>query len=141
MARVWRDGPVQRPVTIYRLLAAGTIERRCFSGATTRREAKAAGVAGEGELIGVAGDVLGDELAELVKYSAEGAAPRRSRRSGLGRARETRRLFAESRGGRPRAAVAAVAQLAGDGGRARAVKAAEEAAAARPKPAKRTGLR
>ena len=36
-------------------------------------------------------------------------------------------------------AVAAVAQLAGDGGRARAVKAAEEAAAARPKAAKRTG--
>ena len=45
MARVWRDGQT-RPVTIYRLLAAGTVEEKVFQRQLLKHaEARAAGVA------------------------------------------------------------------------------------------------
>jgi hypothetical protein len=139
MARVWRDGQT-RPVTIYRLLAAGTIEEKVFQRQLLkRREAKAAGVAGEGEKAETRGTFSRDELAELVKYSAA-EPPATLAAVGWTDARaETSDFLLKAAVADRSDAVAAVAQLAGDGGRARAVKAAEEAAAARPKAAKRTG--
>ena len=139
MARVWRDGQT-RPVTIYRLLAAGTIEEKVFQRQLLkRREAKAAGVAGEGEKAETRGTFSRDELAELVKYSAA-EPPATLAAVGWTDARaETSDSLLKAAVADRSAAVAAVAQLAGDGGRARAVMAAEEAAAARPKAAKRTG--
>ena len=48
MARVWRDGQT-RPVTIYRLLAAGAVEEKVFQRQLLKHaEARAAGVGGEG---------------------------------------------------------------------------------------------
>ena len=131
MARVWRDGQT-RPVTIYRLLAAGTIEEKVFQRQLLkRREAKAAGVAGEGEK--TRGTFSRDELAELVKYSAA-EPPATLAAVGWTDARaETSDFLLKAAVADRSDAVAAVAQLAGDGGRARAVKAAEEGGGGGPK--------
>ena len=81
MARVWRDGQL-RPVTIYRLLAAGTVEEKVFQRQILKHaEACAAGVgdggdggreflAGESATGGGGGKFSRDELAALVAFSS-----------------------------------------------------------------------
>jgi hypothetical protein len=144
MARVWRDGQT-RPVTIYRLLAAGMVEEKVFQRQLLKHaEAVAAGVGGEGIGSGGGGSTrfTRDELSELVAFSAA-AAPATLAAAGWTDSKDDvedplLRSAIDAEG----SAVTAVVRLAGDGGRAKAVAAAErEAAAAKPNKAKAGGTK
>ena len=142
MARVWRDGQT-RPVTIYRLLAAGTVEEKVFQRQLLKRaEAEAAGVgdsggdAGEfmrGNESGSGGKFSRDELGALVAFSSAatpatlGAVGWRDERASVDDPPLRAALDEEA------SSVTAVVRLAGDDMRAEALAAAE-AAAARPRP-------
>ena len=141
MARVWRDGQT-RPVTIYRLLAAGTVEEKVFQRQLLKRaEAEAAGVGdgggdgGEfvrGDESGGGGKFSRDELGALVAFSSAatpvtlGAVGWRDERASVDDAPLRAAVDEEA------SAVTAVVRLAGDDSRAQALAAAE-AAAARPR--------
>lgn len=139
MARVWRDGQT-RPVTIYRLLAAGTVEEKVFQRQLLKHaEAVAAGVGGEGTGGGGAGGKMGstrftrDELRELVAFSAA-AQPATLAAAGWTDSKDDvedplLRSAIDAEG----STVTAVVRLAGDGGRAEAVAAAERSVAATEK--------
>ena len=143
MARVWRDGQT-RPVTIYRLLAAGTVEEKVFQRQLLKHaEARAAGVGGEGNGAfhmggshNDGGRFTRDELSELVAFSSAetpatlAAAEWEDTKAGVDDALLRAAVDAED------AAVTAVVRLAGDGGRAKAIAEAEDAAAARPRTVK-----
>jgi len=148
MARVWRDGQT-RPVTIYRLLAAGTVEEKVFQRQLLKHaEAVAAGVGGEG--MGGSGGGVGvgptkfsrDELGELVAFSAA-ARPATLRAAGWEDSRgDVEDPLLRAAIDAEDSTVIAVVQLMGDGGRARAVAAAErEAAAAKRKPGSKAGAK
>jgi SNF2 family DNA or RNA helicase len=143
MARVWRDGQT-RPVTIYRLLAAGTVEEKVFQRQLLKRaEAEAAGVgdgAGDGgeflrgdESAGIGGGKFSrDELGALVAFSSAAtpvtlaAVGWRDERASVDDAPLRAAVDEDA------SAVTAVVRLAGDDSRAKALAAAE-AAAARPR--------
>ena len=140
MARVWRDGQT-RPVTIYRLLAAGTVEEKVFQRQLLKRaEAEAAGVGDGGGDGGefmrgdesVGGKFSRDELGALVAFSSAatpvtlGAVGWRDERASVDDAPLRAAVDEEA------SAVTAVVRLAGDDSRAQALAAAE-AAAARPR--------
>ena len=140
MARVWRDGQT-RPVTIYRLVAAGTVEEKVFQRQLLKRaEAEAAGVGDAGGDGGefmrgdesVGGKFSRDELGALVAFSSAatpatlGAVGWRDERASVDDAPLRAALDEEA------SAVTAVVRLAGDDARAEALAAAE-AAAARPR--------
>ena len=140
MARVWRDGQT-RPVTIYRLVAAGTVEEKVFQRQLLKRaEAEAAGVGDAGGDGGefmrgdesVGGKFSRDELGALVAFSSAatpatlGAVGWRDARASVDDAPLRAALDEEA------SAVTAVVRLAGDDARAEALAAAE-AAAARPR--------
>ena len=138
MARVWRDGQT-RPVTIYRLLAAGTVEEKVFQRQLLKhREAAAAGYGGES----IGGDggktdvgrFTRDELSELVRFSSP-AKPATLTAVGWQDSRDAvedpllRAAIDDDN-----SMITAVVRLADDGGRAKAIAAAkEEFAAAKPK--------
>ena len=138
MARVWRDGQT-RPVTIYRLLAAGTVEEKVFQRQLLKhREAAAAGYGGES----IGGDggktdvgrFTRDELSELVRFSSP-AKPATLTAVGWQDSRDAvedpllRAAIDDDN-----SMITAVVRLADDGGRAKAIAAAkEEIAAAKPK--------
>ena len=141
MARVWRDGQT-RPVTIYRLLAAGTVEEKVFQRQLLKRaEAEAAGV---GDGVGDGGEFLRgdesagggkfsrDELGALVAFSSAAtpatlaAVGWRDERASVDDAPLRAAVDEDA------SAVTAVVRLAGDDSRAKALAAAE-AAAARPR--------
>ena len=138
MARVWRDGQT-RPVTIYRLLAAGTVEEKVFQRQLLKlREAAAAGyggecIGGDGGKTDV-GRFTRDELSELVRFSSP-AKPATLTAVGWQDSRDAvedpllRAAIDDDN-----SMITAVVRLAEDGGRAKAIAAAkEEIAAAKPK--------
>lgn len=140
MARVWRDGQT-RPVTIYRLLAAGTVEEKVFQRQLLKAaEATAAGVGDGGAdgadfLVGESsgsGKFSRDELAGLVAFSSVATPVTletvgwRDERASVDDVPLRAAVDADE------SAVTAVVRLAGDYSRARAIAAAE-AAAARPR--------
>ena len=145
MARVWRDGQT-RPVTIYRLLAAGTVEEKVFQRQLMKhKEATVAGVGGEGIGAGAGnssgGKFTRDELRGLIAFS-DASRPATLDAAGWedGRAdvNDPLLLAAMKEEG---SVITAVVKLAGDGGRAKAVEEAKKAAAARPNAARIGGKR
>ena len=141
MARVWRDGQT-RPVTIYRLLAAGTVEEKVFQRQLLKhREAAAAGYGGDS--VGADGgktDVgrfTRDELSELVRFSSP-AEPATLTAVGWRDSKdEVEDPLLRAAIDDNDSTVTAVVRLADDGGRAKAIAAAkQEIAAAKPKASK-----
>jgi hypothetical protein len=141
MARVWRDGQT-RPVTIYRLLAAGTVEEKVFQRQLLKhREAAAAGYGGDS--VGADGgktDVgrfTRDELSELVRFSSP-AKPATLTAVGWRDSKdEVEDPLLRAAIDDDDSTVTAVVRLADDGGRAKAIAAAKkEIAAAKPKASK-----
>jgi DNA repair and recombination protein RAD54B len=121
MARVWRDGQT-RPVTIYRLLAAGTVEEKVFQRQLMKhKEATVAGVGGEGIGAGAGnssgGKFTRDELRGLIAFS-DASRPATLDAAGWedGRAdvNDPLLLAAMKEEG---SVITAVVKLAGDGGR------------------------
>ena len=142
MARVWRDGQT-RPVVIYRLLAAGTVEEKVFQRQLLKHaEAVAAGVGGEGIGSGGGGGstrFTRDELSELVAFTVS-ARPATLDAAGWEDSKDDvedplLRSAIDAEG----STVTAVVRLAGDGGRAEAVAAAEREAANKTLRAKKKG--
>lgn len=127
MARVWRDGQI-RPVTIYRLISAGTVEEKVFQRQLLKHaEAVIAGVGGEGIGVGAGSSTRfsRDELSKLVAFSSS-SQPLTLAAAGWEDSKDAvqdplLRAAVEADG----STVTAVVKLAGDGGRAKAVEAAK----------------
>jgi hypothetical protein len=140
MARVWRDGQT-RPVTIYRLLAAGTVEEKVFQRQILKHaEATAAGLGdsggGGGEFLrgntGGGGKFSRDELGDLVAFSSASMPATLATVGWLDERVSVDDAPLRAAVDEEASVVTAVVRLAGDDSRAKA-KAAAEAAAARPK--------
>ena len=147
MARVWRDGQT-RPVTIYRMLAAGTVEEKVFQRQLLKHaEAVAAGVGGEGIGSGIGGSggsggsgstrFTRDELSELVAFS-EAPCPATLAAAGWEDSKDVvEDLLLRSAIDAEDSTVTAVVRLAGDGGRAKALAEAEKQVAEKVKARKK----